>query len=358
MCVASSKPSCGAAARWSFLASALLLAALTVGCSRPAPTSQEDTAPAVSEPAAEQPTANARTIGVWQAPHGLVQTPIWPGAAPNMEGVSQAPESVLTAHTPEALEGNTSQAVFDVSVPTMTVFPPQGRNAHAAVIVFPGGGFRAVVLTVEGTEICNWITARGLTCVLAKYRVPNSNHHWDEACNCAVTPAVATALQDAQRTIRLVRAQAQRLNIDPNKIGVMGFSAGGYLAVQTSNIFEPAYERVDDVDRVSSRPDFSIAFFPGHLCRPGDTLDPGIRVTRRTPPTFLLQAWDDPVNDICNSTIYARALDAAGVPSEVHLFATGGHAFGLRRDHSPDTAWPALVENWLRERGILENAQP
>lgn len=351
-------PRPGAPARLWFLASALLLAALTLSCSRPAQTTQEAAAPAISEPAAEQPTANTRTTGVWQAPHGLVQTPIWPGVAPDIDSASQAPESVLTAHTPEALEGNTSQAVFDVSVPTMTVFPPQGRSARAAIIVFPGGGFRAVVVTVEGTEICRWVAARGITCVLAKYRVPNSNHHWDETCNCAVTPPVATALQDAQRMIRLVRAQAQQLNIDPNKIGVMGFSAGGYLAVQTSNIFEPAYERVDDVDRVSSRPDFAIAFFPGHLCRAGGTLDPGIRVTRQTPPTFLLQAWDDPVNDVCNSTVYARALDAAGVPSEVHLFATGGHAFGLRRDHSPDTAWPALVENWLRERGVLETATP
>jgi acetyl esterase/lipase len=335
------------------VASVLVLAVVTAGCSRSAPTAEEHAAPAIGEQTTEQPAGDTRTIGVWQAPRGLVQTPIWPGGAPNMEGAPQAPESVLTAHTPEALEGDTSQAVFDVSVPTMTVFPPQGRNARAAVIVFPGGGFRAVVLTVEGTEICRWITARGLTCVLAKYRVPNSNHHWDETCNCAVTPPVATALQDAQRTIRLVRAQAQQLNIDPSKIGVMGFSAGGYLAVQTSNIFLPAYEAVDEIDRVSSRPDFAIAFFPGHLCRAGGTLDPGIRVTRQTPPTFLLQAWDDPVNDVCNSTVYARALNAAGVPSEVHLFATGGHAFGLRRNRSPDTAWPALVENWLSERGVL-----
>ncbi|WP_226661161.1 alpha/beta hydrolase [Microbulbifer aggregans] len=102
-----------------------------------------------------------------------------------------------------------------------------------------------------------------------------------------------------------------------------------------------------------SRPDFAILFFPGHLCRRGGKLDPSIQTTKNTPPTFLLQAWDDPVNKICNSTLYARALNTAGVPAEVHLFARGGHAFGLRRDHSPDTAWPALALNWLKDINIL-----
>jgi acetyl esterase/lipase len=293
-----------------------------------------------------------RITGVWQAPSGLKQIPIWPGAVPDMAGVTQPAESVLTVNAPEAIDGDTSQAVFDVSVPTMTVYPPKGRNTGAAIIVFPGGGFKALAITLEGTEICNWIAARGITCVLAKYRVPKSNHHWDADCRCAVTPKVPRALQDAQRTIRLVRSMAAALKIDPDKIGVMGFSAGGYLVAQTSNIFAPAYKAVDAIDKVSSRPDFAIAFFPGHLCRKGK-LDQSIRVTKKTPPTFLLQAWDDPVDDICNSTLYARALDASDVPAEVHLFAKGGHAFGLRRKHSPDTVWPGLVETWLRDVGVV-----
>src|SRR3546814_7825464 len=101
------------------------------------------------------------------------------------------------------------------------------------------------------------------------------------------------------------------------------------------NIFESTYKRVDSADELSSRPDFAIALYPGHLCRAGDAFDPGIQVTKQTPPTFLLQAWDDPVDKICNSTVYARALDAAGVPTEVHLFAKGGHAFGLRPNPHP-----------------------
>jgi acetyl esterase/lipase len=270
-----------------------------------------------------------------------------------MEGASPPPESVLTVRTPEALDGQMSEAVFDVTVPTMTIFPPKGRNTGAAVIVFPGGGFKAVVITSEGTEICNWIASKGMTCILSKYRVPKTGHHYDDRCKCGVTPKVPLALQDAQRTIRLVRAKAQHLRIDPHKIGVIGFSAGGYLAVQTSNTFKPVYRPIDDIDRISSRPDFAIVLYPGHLCRPGIKLDPDIHVTKETPPTFLAQAWDDPVDEICNSTLYARALDDAGVPAEVHLFAKGGHAFTLRRiDHSV-AIWPSLVETWLRELGIL-----
>lgn len=306
------------------------------------------------EAKAGQEEEHAWAQRTWQPPAGLEQTPIWPDGSPDMEGVAQASERVEIARTPDALEGQTSEAAWNVTVPTMTVFPPQGKSTGAAMIVFPGGGFKAVVLTKQGTEICDWIAARGITCILSKYRVPKSNHHWDSDCRCAVTPKVPRALQDAQRTIKLVRASAGKLGIRPDKIGVMGFSAGGYLVVQTSNIVEPVYEPVDAVDEVSSRPDFAVAFYPGHLCRSGGRLDPGIRVTRRTPPTFLLQAWDDPVDAICNSTLYARALDEAGVPGEVHLFAKGGHAFGLRRSQHPVVAaWPALLQNWLVEIGVL-----
>jgi hypothetical protein len=191
-------------------------------------------------------------VGVWRQPEGLIQTPIWPGVAPDMAGMTQPPESVLTRHTPDAIDGTTSQAVLDVSVPTMTVFPPKGRNTGAAIVVFPGGGFRAVVLTIEGTEICGWITSKGITCILSKYRVPGSNHYWNPECRCSITPDVPRALQDAQRTIRLVRARAAELQVDPDKIGVMGFSAGGYLVAQTSNIFEPAYTPVDAADRIAA----------------------------------------------------------------------------------------------------------
>lgn len=235
----------------------------------------------------------------------------------------------------------------------MTVFRSVSRTSDAAIVVFPGGGFRILAIDIEGTEICEWVTGMGVTCVLLKYRVPKSNHYWDRDLRRHVTPAVPFALQDAQRTIRLVRANAAELGIDPGKVGVIGFSAGGYLVAQTSNLFEDSYRRVDASDAASSRPDFAVALYPGHLCRAGGTLDPSLHVTERTPPTFLLQAWDDPVDKVCNSTVYARALDAAGVPAEVHLFARGGHAFGLRASGDGIGAWPTLVEGWLRGLGVL-----
>ncbi|MGV7207968.1 alpha/beta hydrolase [Oxalobacteraceae bacterium A2-2] len=273
--------------------------------------------------------------------------PIWPNAAPD-------PVPVSKAEALERAEGHGGWLrASNVSQPTMTVYPPRGGNSGAAVVVFPGGGFKVLAMDLEGTEICDWLTARSITCVLLKYRVPAGNHYWDEQCQCHITPKVPRALQDAQRTIRLVRSRAREMQIDPAKIGVIGFSAGGYLVAQTSTIFKPVYKTVDAVDRLSSRPDFAIALYPGHLCRAGGKLDASIRVTRQTPPTFLLQAWDDPVDDICNSTLYARALEQAGVPAEVHLFAKGGHAFGLRDKEHPVAAWPSLVEAWLKEIGVL-----
>jgi acetyl esterase/lipase len=286
-------------------------------------------------------------------PSAPTQIALWPGGAPDMSGDPQPPERVKVIHAPEALLGDTSAAIFNVTSPTLTIFPPKGRNSGVAMIVLPGGGFSALAITLEGTEICHWVIERGMTCALLKYRVPKSDHYWDEACRCHVTPKVPTALQDTERAVRLVRARAASLDVDPGRIGVIGFSAGGYLAAQVSNLAGSLYRPVDAADRSSSRPDFAVALYPGHLCRPGGALDPGLHVTRQAPPTFLLQAWDDPVDDICNSLVYARALDAAGVSTEVHLFAKGGHAFGLRRTAHPVAMWPTLVEKWLKEIGML-----
>lgn len=286
-------------------------------------------------------------------PAGHQQTPPWPGAAPNMEDVKHPPEYSETATNPKRFAGRPVTGAFNVTVPTLTVFPAQQPGNGTAMLVFPGGGFSKLAIDLEGSEVRDWLTSRGTTCVLVKYHVPKSGHHYDEDCHCAVTPKHLLALQVAQRAIRLVRSRASELKINPRKIGVIGFSAGGYLVAQTSNIFEPAYEAVDEIDKVSSRPDFAIAMFPGHLCRSGGSLDPGIKVTKMTPPTFLLQAWDDPVDPICNSIVYARALDEAGVPAEVHLFAKGGHAFAMRPLRHPVERWPTLVEDWLKDTGIL-----
>lgn len=282
----------------------------------------------------------------WQPSSGHLQIAIWPGAIPNATSIEQ-PESVV----PATGHGGWLQ-INNVSNPTMTVYPPKGVNTGAAVIVFPGGGFRVLAIDLEGTEICDWLTSQGMTCVLLKYRVPGGNDYFDEKCRCRIFPKIPLALQDAQRTIKLVRSKAREMNLNPRKIGVIGFSAGGYLVAQVSNIVSPAYATVDAVDKLSSRPDFAIALYPGHLCRSG-ALESSIHVTKETPPTFLVQAWDDPVDPICNSTLYARALNEAGVPAEVHLFAKGGHAFGLREKDHPIAAWPSLLKSWLKEIGVL-----
>ena len=290
----------------------------------------------------DQQQTNSWTVGTW-APPALPQIPIWPGRAPDMTGAPEKAEAI-----------SNHDGVTNVTTPTMTIYPPKGENTGVSMLVFPGGGFRVLAMSIEGTEICDWISAKGITCILLKYRVPKSNHYWDDDLKRHITPPVPWALQDAQRAIRIVRAKSNELRIDPNKIGVIGFSAGGYLVVQTSNIFESTYRRVDSADDLSSRPDFAIALYPGHLCsRSGELFDQTFQVTEQTPPTFLLQAWDDPVDNICNSTVYARALSAAGVSAEVHLFAKGGHAFGLRPNPHPVSSWPLLVENWLREIKVL-----
>src|SRR5262249_38401666 len=165
-----------------------------------------------------------------------------------------------------------------------------------------------------------------------------------------------TALQDAQRTLGLVRFHAADWHIDPHRIGVIGFSAGGHMVAAISTHFEKRlYSAVDAADKVGCRPDFAVALYPGQLAIPGTdfALNPDIRVTHQAPPTFLLQAEDDSVDPVENSLVYYSALRKAGVPAELHVYVKGGHAFGLRRTASPITGWPQLVEAWLGTMGIV-----
>jgi acetyl esterase/lipase len=238
--------------------------------------------------------------------------------------------------------------VNNVSQPTLTVYSPQGRNTGAAIVVFPGGGYNVLAIDIEGTEACDWMTSLGITCVLLKYRVP-----------CAIVGPYRdcpTALQDAQRALGLVRSKAAQWRIDPRKIGVLGFSAGGHMVAAISTHFEKRlYPAVDAADSESCRPDFAIALYPGHLVdrRSAFALNPDIRITSRTPPTFLVHAQDDPTDPVENSRAYYAALKKAGVPAELHLYKKGGHAFGLRPINSPIVEWPTLVQVWLRALGMV-----
>ncbi len=301
-------------------------------------------------PIAHKPPA--AVPGPWRPAPGFKQVPIWPGDAPDGTFRPQPLESVQTFDDTKAAGGR-SQAVLDIAVPTMTVMPAKGRATGTAVIVFPGGGFQKVFIDLEGTEICGWLTAKGITCIVSKYRAPGGDDFWDSRLQRQVTPAIPRALQDAQRTIRLVRSKAGELGIDPHRIGVLGMSAGGYLVAQTSNLLKPTYRPVDAIDRISSRPNFAIALYPGHICRDDGSFDRTLPVSKFAPPTFIAQAWNDATDPVCNSLMYATALDKAGVSTEVHLFAKGGHAFALRHGDEPVGIWPRLVEMWLGQIGML-----
>jgi acetyl esterase/lipase len=238
----------------------------------------------------------------------------------------------------------------------MTVYSPKGTNTGAAVVVFPGGGYQILAIDLEGTEVCDWLTSKGVTCVLLKYRVPGSGIHWDKQCHCQMRPKAPTALEDAQRTVGLVRSHAKEWHIDLHKIGVLGFSAGGHLAADISTHFDRRlYPAVDAADKESCRPDFAMAIYPGHLWISGrkHELNPDIRVTSNTPRTFLVQAEDDNVDNVNQSLVYYIALKNAGVAVEMHLYAQGRHAFGLRRTKFPVTAWPRLAETWLATIGMI-----
>lgn len=291
---------------------------------------------------------------VWQPSAGHSQVQIWPGAIPDAQPV-KGPETVTTRLHEHLVAGRPWSYIENVSRPTLTVYSPRARNTGAAVVVFPGGGYQILAIDLEGTEVCDWLTSRGITCLLLKYRVPNAGPSWDQACGCDRDTRSSMPLQDAQRTIGLVRYHAAEWHIDPHRVGVLGFSAGGHLVAAVSTHFDRrVYTPVDAADRVSSRPDFAVALYPGHLFdRRTSALNAEIRVTRNTPPTFLVQAQNDSVDGVSNSLIYYHALKTAGVPAELHLYAEGGHAFGLRQTKFPITAWPNLVETWLQTIGVI-----
>lgn len=282
------------------------------------------------------------------------QIELWPNKIP--DAISAPGPETETQRSADQNAGRPFTAITNVTKPMMTIYPPKGANTGAAVVVFPGGGFQILAIDLEGTEVCDWLTARGATCIVLKYRVPSLTYDW--RCDCRPNNlAIPTqGLEDAQRTIRWIRHHAGSLEINPQKIGVLGFSAGGYLVASISTNFDRRlYEPVDENDKESARPDFAIALYPGHLVSKGGGLNPNVPVSRRTPPTFLLQAEDDNVDNVANSLTYYAALQAKEVPVEMHLYARGGHAFGLRRTQLPITRWPDLVDTWLQTIGMTSN---
>ena len=293
----------------------------------------------------------------WQPSPGHTQMPIWPGVPPHAQ---QIPRTEIAGPVKDHLvAGKTWTYISNVSRPTLTVYSPTGANTGAAVVVFPGGGYEILAIDLEGSEVCDWLTSRGITCVLLKYRVPGVEGYPKPGYKeSGPYPLSLIALDDAQRTVGLVRFHAAEWHIDPKKIGVLGFSAGGHLVAAVSTHFaRRLYPPVDAADKVSCRPDFAVALYPGHLslAKNSIALNPDIssHITAATPPTFLLQNENDRVDRVEDAISYYFGLKKAGVMVELHSYAEGGHAFGLRRTRFPATEWPKLVESWLGTLGVI-----
>ena len=273
--------------------------------------------------------------------------PLWPGVAPGEQG-DIGEEKDTTKPDPSLPPEKYVIRLGNVSKPSITVFrPPADRDTSAAVVVCPGGGYNILAWDLEGTEVCKWLNNLGVTGVLLKYRVPGRKGQ----------EKYAAALQDAQRAVGMVRHRAKEWNIDPKRVGVLGFSAGGHLAAAVStNYAARTYPTVDDADKVSCRPDFSVLVYPAYLTEKEDTskIAPDIKVTGETPPAFLVMTQDDGVK-VENVFTYALALKNAKVPVELHVYPTGGHGYGMRpSDHPVATAWPRLAGEWMKARGWLK----
>ena len=288
-------------------------------------------------------------INVWQPSPGHRQVPIWPGTPPDAS-VQHLTGTESVSASKGLIGGKPVLVVSNVSQPTMTVYSPRGTNTGVAMVVFPGGGYQVLAMDLEGTEICDWLNSKGMTAILLKYRVPLKKSD-------PYSQPTPLALEDAQRTIGLVRLHAAEWHINPHKVGVIGFSAGGHMVADTSTHFaQRAYPPVDAADRESCRPDFAVACYPGHLSDSDEgvfKLNPKVPVTTNTPPTFIVMAEDDHVDHVEQALTYYIALKNAGVPVEMHLYTEGGHGFGLRRTQLPIAVWPRLVETWLQTIGMI-----
>ena len=284
----------------------------------------------------------------WQPPSGTLTVPIWPGKPPGRSGAaSEQPERNANKPTDELIAGRPILRLGNVSQPTLTLYKAQGTASAPAIVVFPGGGYNILAIDLEGTEVCDRFIKVGIACVLVKYRVPGSGPY----------PKSEAALDDAQRALGLVRAHALDWGIDPHRVGVLGFSAGAHLAAALStHSVTRLYPRIDAADEQSCRPDFALIIYPGYLALSEHNMQPNpdVNVTKDVPPTFILQAENDPVH-VENAVTYFSELKKAGVPAELHIYAQGGHGYGLRQTQLPITDWPDLAERWLQTIGVLAN---
>lgn len=281
-----------------------------------------------------------------------VVLPVWPGAVPGDFGTI-GPERVRAPSDAPTMD---AKWITGITKPTLTVYrPAKDRNTRAAMLICPGGGYWNLAWDLEGEEVAAWLNTVGVTGIVLKYRVPRRPGQPEEL------PAPGPLL-DAQRAVSLVRSRAAEWGIDSNQIGIVGFSAGGHLAVAAATQFDRrAYEPIDAIDKVSCRPDFAVAVYPGYLIaqHPAgvetnkNILAPYIRIPTETPPMFLVHASDDPVAGSENSVVMYLALRQANMAAELHVFAHGGHGFGVRKSSLPCSTWTDRCVAWLQDQGML-----
>jgi acetyl esterase/lipase len=280
----------------------------------------------------------ASRSSLWSAE--AVTLDVWPGTPPGDENFT--PPTTLPA---QKNDGITRIPV--ITSPTLTLFrPPADRANGAVVVVCPGGGYNILAWNLEGTEIADWLNSIGVTAVVLKYRVPRRD---------SAAPHAAP-LKDAQRALRLVRSHATDWAIDPQRVGILGFSAGGNLAVMAATHWdETTYPKLDQIDELSCRPDFAVPIYPAYLGdeKKAGPLSPLVRVSKETPPMFITVTHDDALRGINAASLYIE-LKKANVPAELHIFAKGGHGYGLRPSANAVSHWPQHCEAWLRAMGFLE----
>lgn len=274
--------------------------------------------------------------------------PVWPTTAPGEKG-NIGEERDMTKPNENLVAGKRVMRLGNVSQPTLTLYrPKKSKDTGTTVLVCPGGGYHILALDLEGTEVCEWLNSIGVTGALLKYRVPRR-----EGLEKHTAP-----LQDAQRAMGLLRQRAPELGIDPKRIGVLGFSAGGHLAASLSTSGDTrTYPTLDAADALPCRPDFTILVYPGYLtvADQGDRVAPDLNPSANTPPTFLVMSQDDPVR-VQNVLGYASALQAVKVPFELHVYPKGGHGYGLRRTSADVTSWPDRVTDWMRGNQWLQKS--
>jgi acetyl esterase/lipase len=277
---------------------------------------------------------------------------LWPGKPPDETGkigaeyVRMSPK--LDRKQVEVTEP--TRMITNVTKPTITIYrPAKDKDTGTAILICPGGGYWNLYWELEGEEVAAWVNSLGVTGIILKYRVPRRPGEPERE------PA-RRPLQDAQRAVSLVRSKAKDWDIDPKRIGMVGFSAGGHLALATATSFEKrTYEPMDDIDKVSCRPDFAILVYPGYLkAKDKDEIAPGLHIPARTPPVFLAHGGADIVSEPEHSVLMYLALRRAGIPAELHIYAGAAHDFGVRPSDQPYSTWTQACAKWLGQQRLLK----